>query len=151
MTLDATMRMRSTAVARTDSAAAMMDVGDKADNTRMARRQTVIRERDAAAMGARIRHVEEITSVTHQDHHHHLLRLATAEVEAEEAADFLKVSGRERTITKLVLANPCLRKIPRHNISTLPWLHLSPRSSTTKITTLVLSALAQKSAQLSTQ
>ena len=65
MTLDGTMRMRNTAAAMTDAAAAMMDVGAKADRTVMARRPIVIKERDAAAMGAGIRHVEEITSVTH--------------------------------------------------------------------------------------
>ena len=98
----------------------------------------MIKERDAAAMDAGIRHVEEITSVTHLDHLHHLLHLARAEVEVLEAEDFLKDLGRERTTMKLVLANPRLRKIPRHSISTPPWLRLSSRSSTTKITTLVL-------------
>ena len=112
----------------TDAAAALMDVGAKADRAGTARRPTVIKERDAAAMDAGIRHVEEITSVTHQDHLHHLPRLAKAEVEALVAEDFLKVSGRERTTTKLVLANPRLRKIPRRSTSTPPWPHLSLRS-----------------------
>ena len=133
-----------------DAAAAMMDVGAKADRTRTVGRPTVIRERDAAAMDARIRHMEEIINVTHQDHLHHLLRLAKVGVEALEAEDFLKVLGRERTITKLVLVNPRLRKISRHNISMPPWLHLSPRSSTTKITTLVLSVSVPGSEQWST-
>ena len=150
MTLDAAMQMRSTTAAMTDAAAAMMDVGAKADRTGMARRPTVIRERDAAAMDAGIRHVEEITSVTHQDHLHHLLRLAKVGVEALEAEDFLKVLGRERTIMKLVLVNPRLRKIPRHSTSMPPWLHLSPRSSATKLTTLGHFVLVLGSAQWST-
>ena len=150
MTLDDAMLMRNSATAMTEAAAAMMDIGAKADNTRMARRQTGIRERDAAAMDARIRRVEEITSVTHQDHLHHLPRLAMVGAEELEAEDFRKVSGRERTITKLVLANPRLRKVPRHNISTPPWLHLSPRSSTMKTTTLVLSVSVPGSTQWST-
>ena len=94
MTLDAVM-MRSAAAVMMDAAAPMMDIGVKADKTRTARRLIVIKERDAAAMDAGIRHVEEITSVTHQDLLHHLPRLAKAEVEALVAEDFLKVSGRE--------------------------------------------------------
>ena len=92
----------------------------------------MIKERDAAAMDAGIRHVEEITSVTHQDLLHHPPHLAKAEVEALVAGDFLKVSGREKTTTKLVPANPRLGKIPRRSTSTPPWLHLSLRSSTTR-------------------
>ena len=133
-----------------DAAAAMMDVRTKANRTETARRPTVIKERDAAMMDAGIRHMEEITSVTHQDLLHHLPRLAKAEVEALVAEDFLKVSGRERTTTRLVLANPRLRKIPRHSTSTPPWPHLSPRLSTTKITTSVLSVLVLGSVQWST-
>ena len=149
MTLDAVM-MRSAAAVMMDATAAMMDVETKADRTRTARRPTVIKERDAAAMDAGIRHVEEITNVTHQDHCHHLPRLVMVGAEALEAEDFLKVLGRERMITKLVLANPRLRKIPRHSTSTPPWLHLSPISSTTKITTSVLSVSVPGSAQWST-
>ena len=92
MTLDGAMLMRSTSAAMTDAAAVMMDIAAamtdveaKADRTGTARRRTVIRERDAAAMNAGIRHVEEITSVTYQDHHHHLPRLARVEAE-----DFLR-------------------------------------------------------------
>ena len=107
----------------------------------------MIRERDAAAMDAGIRHMEEITSATHLDRLHHLLRLAKVGVEALEAEDFLKVLGRERTITKLVLVNPRLRKIPRNNINMPPWLHLSLRSSTTKITTSALSVSVLGSTQ----
>ena len=149
MTLDAVM-MRSAAAVMMDAAAAMTDVGTKADRARTARRPIMIKEQDAAAMVARIRHVEEITSVTHQDLLHHLPRLAKAEVEALVAEDFLKVSGRERTTTRLVLANPRLRKIPRHSTSTPPWPHLSPRSSTTKITTSVLYVSVLGSVQWST-
>ena len=147
MTLDGAMLMRNAVAAMTDAAVAMMDIGAKTDRTGMVRRPIVIRERGAAAMDAGIRHMEEITSVTHQDHHHHLLRLVKVEVEALDAEDFPKVLGRERTITKLVLVNPRLRKIPRHNISMPPWLHLSLRSSTTKITTSVLSISVPGSAQ----
>ena len=150
MTLDGAMLMRNAAATMTDAAAAMMDVGAKADSTKMARRQTVTKEHDAVAMDAGIRHVEEITSVTHRDHRHHLLRLAMVEVEADEVEDFLKVSGQEITTTKLVLANLRLRKIPRHILSMPPWLHLSSRSSTTKITTLVLSVSVPGSVQWST-
>ena len=137
--LDGTTLMRNAVVVMTDVAAAMTDVEAKADSTGMARRPTVIKEHDAAAMDAGIRHVEEITSVTHQDHRHHLPHLVMVGAEELEVEDFLKVLGRERTTTKLVLANPRLRKIPRHSTSTPPWPHLSPRSSTTKITTSVLS------------
>ena len=118
--LDAVMLMRS-------AAAVMMDVGAMADRTGMVRRPIVIKERDAAAMGAGIRHVEEITSVTHRDLLHHLPRLAKVEVEALEAEDSLKVSGRERTTTKLVPVNPRLRKIQYLNLNTPPWLRHSPR------------------------
>ena len=65
-------------------AAAMTDVGAKADNAIMKKRSTVIRESDAAAMDAGHPLMEEITSVTHQDHHHHHLRLAkVAEAERQ--------------------------------------------------------------------
>ena len=130
MMLNSATLMRNAVAAMTDAAAVMMDavatmmdIGTKADRTRTARRPTVIKERDVAAMDAGIRHVEEITSVTHQDLLHHLPRLAKAEVEAEEAEDFLKVSVRDRTTMKLFQVNPCLRKIRRHNLNTPPWLH----------------------------
>ena len=87
MTLDGAMLMRN-------AVATMMDIGAKADRAGTARRPTVIKECDAAAMDAGIRHVEEITSMTHQDLLHHLPRLAKVEVEALEAEDFLKNSGR---------------------------------------------------------
>ena len=148
--LDSAMLMRNAATAMMDATAAMMDVGAKADRTKMARRQTVTKEHDAAAMGAGIPHVEEITSMTHRDHRHHLLCLAKVEAEALEVEDFLKVLGRERTTTKLVLANPRLRKIPRHNLNTPPWLRHNLRSSTTKIATSVLSASVLGSVQWST-
>ena len=149
MTLDAVM-MRSAAAVMMDAAAVMMDIGTRAGRARTARRPTVIKERDAAVMDAGIPHVEEITSVTHQDHHHHLLRPVVVEVEAEEAEDSLKVSVWEGMTMKLVLASPRLRKIPRHSTSTPPWPHLSPRSSTTKITTSVLSVSVLESMQWST-
>ena len=115
--LDAVMLMRSAAAVMMDAAAAMMDVGTKADRARTARRPTMIKEQDAAVMDAGIRHVEEITSVTHQDLLHHLPRLAKAEVEALVAEDFLKVSGRERTTTRLVLANQIGRASCRERVS----------------------------------
>ena len=150
MTLDGVTLMRNAATAMANTAGTAMDIGAEADRTGKARRPTVIREHGAAAMGAGIRHVEEITSVTHRDHHHHHLHLARAEAEVQEAEDFLKVSVREKTIMKLVLANPRLRKIPLQNLSTSPWQHRNPKMSITRITTWVLSPLVLGSVQWST-
>ena len=94
--------------AMTDAAAAMMDVGAKAETATTTKRQSVIRENDAAMMDAENPLAEEITSVTLQVRHHHQLRLAEAKEEvAEEDPQIRKEKdlAQERTTTKLVQVN----------------------------------------------
>ena len=67
MTLDAAMQTRSAAAAMTDAASAMMDVIAKADRAGMARRPTVIKEHDTAAMDAGIRHVGHAQTRSQQE------------------------------------------------------------------------------------